>query len=164
MSLIDKLKKILNNVKSDRVVSNSLVSELSETITLLEKIIPKAEITTSLQIQNDEFKSQIISLKEKLNKKNKKHENLLSHAEELEPLFEKLKKQSIGRVKLLGLEKDTEENLIKRIKKSEYSKDVIELVSNIELKTIELFSSSTKNNKIKKIITIKDPKNFKSGV
>ncbi len=150
----------IENVQDGNFDKESLLSCLNQ----IKKIIPKAQLTNSLIIKNDDLETQLTTLQIEDKVLRKEKERLLAHAEELEPLFEELKKKTIGRLKLLEMSEDSLDSISKKINSSEYSIEIMDIISLTELKTKKTFSENKIEKKLSYKNIINNPNNYKSGV
>ena len=161
MEIFKNIDESLSNVETKNFNYDLIKDTLtSSKATINSLLASNRKNLTCLEQNSEEIKYLKETLQEKTNRLNKSS----NHNEYLEPLFQKFKEQSIGRLELLNLSDDIAEDLKFKINKAEYTDEIMELLLSIELKTKETLAKMREKIPLNRVISKNvNMKNFKSG-
>ena len=164
MEIINLLNKAVQNIAENKFQTSHISNLLQAAIKKINQLSSKIESLSSFESQVSKNKEVINLLTEENKKLKAKLDDSLSHNEFLEPIFQKFKRESIGRLLLINIPPDTKQRYKKKIEQSEYSDDVIGILSEIELRFKEDFGErQTKTSFKKNSDFIMNPEIYKSG-
>lgn len=159
MDTIKLIENLIKHAESGDVNNTSLEKTLDVILVNTKEILKDNKISESIKTTNSVLKEKLDKQNKEFIKSQKSLDKALNQIEYLEPLFEKFKKESIGRLELIKIDKEIKKQLITKIKKAEYSEEIFDIMQLIELRTKEFFKEKTPLDiKNKKILNYSDYK------
>lgn len=131
MNILNDIAEAKNKTEDQNLIK--LLDSCSDTIKVLKDSMKQHSETFSLKVKR---------LEEKSNKDDIEISCLKAEKEFTNKLFLKFKNESIGKLKLLKLDDQTFKRLSEKIKKAEYSEEILNILDEIKLKTIQTFGKA----------------------